>query len=84
MPYYFGTINPDFSPHHNLTAGMASNSIVIAPHTKPHSDLQLLIIDTESNEIVFFDQRETSNIDPRVPEEVEQVTKTILKKIYYK
>jgi len=81
---YFGTINPDYSPHYNLKAGIASNTIVIAPHTKPHNDLQLLIIDTENNEIVFFDQRETSNIDPRIPEEIEQATKTILKKIYYK
>jgi hypothetical protein len=79
-----GEINPDYGPHYNLKAGMATNRIIIAPHTKAYSDLRLTVIDTKTNEIVFYDKIKTSNYDPRMESEIEHITKTILKKIYYK
>ena len=80
---YNGEINPDYGPHYNISAGMASNGIIIAPQTKPYSDLRLMIIDTEIREIVFFDRINSSNYDPRVDSEIEHITKTILRNIYY-
>ncbi len=83
MITYDGKINPNYEPHHNHMTGIASGSIIIAAHTKPYSDLRLMIFDTEICEIVFFDRINSSNYDPRVKSEIERITKTILKKIYY-
>lgn len=81
---YNGKVNTAFEPHYNVNASLATNSFIIAPYTKPYSDLRLLILDTEQKEIVFFNRINSSNFDPRVESEMEQITNTILKKIYYK
>ncbi|RLD59707.1 MAG: hypothetical protein DRJ05_06005 [Bacteroidetes bacterium] len=81
---YDGKINPNYEPHNNLMAGLASGYVIIAPNTKPHSDLRLMIIDTEIHEVVYFDRVKTSNYDPRVKSEIERIIKTILRNIYYK
>jgi len=84
MLVYYGQINPDFPPHYNVQRGMASNSIIIDRSTKPYSDMRLMIIDTENESVVFYDMVNSSNFDPRISTEVEQLAKKILKKIYYK
>jgi len=81
---YIGGINPDFAPNYNIKAGIASNSVIINPGTKPFSDIRLVIIDRIRKEVVYYDSFYSSNYDPRLPENVEQMTKTILKSIYYK
>jgi len=81
---YIGGINPDFAPNYNIKAGIASNSVIIDPSTKPFSDIRLVIIDRIRKEVVYYDSFYSSNYDPRLPENVEQMTKTILKSIYYK
>jgi hypothetical protein len=84
MLVYNGQINPDFPPHYNIKSGLASNSIVINSSTKPYSKMRLMIIDTEIESVVFYDMVNSSNFDPRVSAEVEQMAKKIMKKIYYK
>ena len=79
-----GYINSDFPPHYNTMSGLATDRIIINPFTKPHSDLRLLIIDTQKEEIVFYNSIHTSNYDPRVSSEIEQITRNLLRKIYYK
>lgn len=83
---YFAQINPDYPPHYKLNSAMVSNTIVITPNnpTRAFSDLRLLIIDTEKEQIVFYDRIESSKFDARVPGEVEQMTRKILRKVYYK
>jgi len=82
---YNGTFNPDFPPHYKLNSAI-SGTIVITPNitTKAESDLRVLILDTDTKEIVFYDRIFSSQYDPRIPYETEQMTKKILKKIYYK
>lgn len=84
MLVYYGRFNPNFQPHYNTQSGVASNKIIINPSTKPYSEMRLLVIDTENEEIVFYDSVNSTNFDPRVSSEVEQMAKKILKKIYYK
>ncbi|NOX48177.1 MAG: hypothetical protein GXO89_14485 [Chlorobi bacterium] len=84
MLVYSGTVNPDFPPHFNVLYGLASNTLIIDPSTKPYSEMRLMIIDTESEDVVFYDMVKTSNFDPRISGEVEQLAKKILRKIYYK
>lgn len=83
---YMGQINPDFPPHYKLNTAVFSNTIVITPNnpTKAISDLRALIIDTEQEEIVYYDRLTTSKYDARTSGEVAQITKDLLKKIYYK
>ena len=84
MLVYYGQINPDYPPHYNIHSGLASNTIVINSSTKPYSEMRLMIIDTENESVVFYDMVNSSNFDPRVSTEVEQMAKKIMKKIYYK
>ena len=84
MLVYNGQINPDYPPHYNIYSGLASNSVIVNPNTKPYSDVRIMIFDTENESVVFYDMVSSSNFDPRVSSEVEQLAKKILKKIYYK
>ncbi|MBR9832830.1 hypothetical protein GYB57_11840 [bacterium] len=84
MLVYNGQINPDYPPHYNIYSGLASNSVIVNPNTTPYSDMRILIFDTENESVVFYDMVSSSNFDPRVSSEVEQLAKKILKKIYYK
>ncbi len=81
---YKGMFNPNFEPDYNIKAGMTTNTLIINSSTKPYSDLRLLIINRENNEVVFYSSNKTTNSDPRVQAEIEQMTKLILKPIYYK
>ena len=78
--------HPDFPPHFTRDAAFMSGTIVISPHNpiKSESDLRLLVINTEYNEIVFYDKVNSSQYDPRLPNEIENMVRQILKKIYYK
>ena len=78
-----GKFNPKYSPHTSLQQGYSPQSIIIIPKARPDSDLRVMIIDNKINEIVFYDKLNTSSYDPRVKKDIERITKTILKKIYY-
>lgn len=77
--------NPDFPPHFKLYNAMNA-TLVITPKTKTRaeSDLCILLLDTLEQEIVFYDRSITSAYDPREKSEIEQMTKSMLKHIYYK
>ncbi|OFX19158.1 MAG: hypothetical protein A2033_02030 [Bacteroidetes bacterium GWA2_31_9] len=79
-----GYYNPDYSPHYNLTTGIATSSVVINPYTKPHLSLRVLVIDIEKKEVVYYDKTSTSNYDPRIKNEIEELVLLKLKKIYYR
>jgi hypothetical protein len=83
---YQGQYHPDFPPHYKLNKAMLSSTIVIKPNnpTAANSDLRLLIIDTETEEIVFYDRLHTSRFDARVDTEIIQMTRNILRNVYYK
>lgn len=79
-----GFYNPDYSPHYNLTAGIATNSVIINPYTKPHLSFRVLVIDVEKKQVVYYDKALTSNYDPRLKTEIEELVVLKLKKIYYR
>lgn len=79
-----GFYNPNFNPHHNLSKGMASNSIIINSNTKPRVFIRIMVIDFEINELVYYDKFSTDNYDPRVESEMAQIIKRRLRKIYYR
>lgn len=83
---YFGQYHPDFAPHFKRNSFMLNEAIVITPGnpTQAISDLSLMIIDTESAAVVFYDRAGPSANDARLPAEMEQITRNILRKIYYK
>jgi hypothetical protein len=82
---YYGQYHPDFPPHFKLTAA-ATGTVIFTPGnpTNAVSDLRLLVIDTENEKIVYHDRINTSKYDARVTNDVRQMTRTILRKIYYK
>jgi len=83
---YNGQFHPDFPPHYKLNSAVLSSTIVITPNnpTKSISELRILIIDTEVEQIVYYDKLNTSKYDARIQSEVVQMTKDLLKNIYYK
>ena len=78
-----GKFNPKYSPHSSLQQGYSPQSVIFFPKARPDSDLRIMIIDNEINKIVFYDKLNTSSYDPRLKKDVERITKTILKKVYY-
>jgi hypothetical protein len=83
---YYGQYHPDFPPHFKFTAAAVTGTIILTPNnpTKSIADLRLLVIDTENEEVVFYDRINSAKYDARISNEVRQMTKTILRKIYYK
>ncbi len=81
---FYSNYNPDYQTHYNAKMGLASSRIILDKNTKPYSDLRLLIMDTLNKEIVYYDKISSNNYDPRLADEIEVMTKKILKKIYYK
>lgn len=79
-----GFYDPNFNPHHNLTRGMSTNSIIFNQFTKPHLVIRLAVIDFELKELVFYDKFITENYDPRLENEIEELIKRRIRKIYYK
>jgi len=77
-------INSNFGPHQNITNGIGSNTLVLNPRTNPMVALRVLVVDLTSNEVVFYDKQSTRNYDPRVESELQEFTRSALKKIYYK
>ena len=81
-----GQYHPEFPPHYTRDAAFMSGTIIISPNNpiKAESDLRLLVINTENDEIVFYDRINSSQYDARVSSEIKIMTRKILKKIYYK
>ncbi|OFX56712.1 MAG: hypothetical protein A2046_00235 [Bacteroidetes bacterium GWA2_30_7] len=79
-----GRINPNFYPNYDLKVGLANNSIYINPSTKPYSELIVMVIDLKEMEVVYYDRNKSSNIDPRLPNQIKQMTMSLLRPIYYK
>ncbi|NPD45383.1 hypothetical protein [Lentimicrobium sp. S6] len=75
-----------YPPHYFRNAQLKSNTIMIPINNSTESeiDLRLIMINTESNEIVYYDKVNSSQYDPRLPNEIENMVRQILKKIYYK
>jgi hypothetical protein len=83
---YNASYHPDFPPHYKLNSVLVYSTIVITPGnpTASDSDLRLLIIDTQTENIVFYDRINASKYDARVIYDLDQMARIILKKIYYK
>ncbi len=77
-------INPAFEPHYQLKTSLATDFYVVNKNIKPQTILRLLVIDLEEEKVVFHQKIVTKNYDPRVNSEVEQITRIILKRLYYK
>ena len=77
--------NPMFPPNYNAYNNvMGSNSISYNFAAQAHCDMRYLIIDTSTNQIISYDKKKSLSTDPRVAGQVEQLTKTLLKGVYYK
>ncbi len=72
-----------YPPHYFRNAALKGNTIMIV-NKESKIDLRLLMINTESMEVVFYDRVKSSQYDPRLPNEIVIMVKKILKKIYYK
>ncbi len=83
---FSGQFDPNFPPHYKLYNALLYNRIVITPDNSisSYSELRLIVIDTETEQIVYYDRLKTSKYDSRIESEVIQMTKDVLKNIYYK
>jgi len=82
--FYCAEYNSMFEPNHNVREGLANNAIIINAATKPRSRLDIIVLDMQKKELKYYDRIESSDIDPRIPANVESFTKKVLKSIYYK
>jgi hypothetical protein len=81
---YEALYNPNFDTDYNFKQGLKTNTLIFDKSTKPFTECRLLVIDTKTKLVVYYDKISTSNYDPRVESEVEDLTKKILKNMYYK
>lgn len=82
--FYQGVYNPNFQPDHNVKAGLATNMLIVNPSSKPASTMRVLMINRNTHEVVFYAKKTTREADPRIVSEIEKLTRSILKPIYYK
>ncbi len=77
--------NPRYQPNYNTyNNAMGSNSISYNAAAQAHCDMRYFIIDTQTEQIISYDKKKSLSTDPRVAGQVEQLTKTLLKGVYYK
>lgn len=67
----------------NIRNGLASSTFIINGGNIP-VEFVLLVIDTGTKNVVYYDKIINTNYDPREESETEVLTKKILRKIYYK
>jgi hypothetical protein len=82
--HYNTTYNPRYDPHESATKGLQTNTLIINSGTSPVVNFRILILDTQQNMVVYYDDINSINFDPRIKSETEELTKKILKTIYYK
>jgi hypothetical protein len=75
---YTGSFNTDFEPDYNLTSAIINNTIVINSPAKVNSDITLIIIDTISKEIKYYNHLNSSSCDPRKDVEISGITQRLL------
>jgi len=81
---FYGGFNPNYETNYNLKTGIKTNTVYYDPMAKPYSDMVLMIIDFKKEQVVYFDRKNSSNFDPRLPDQIEQMTMNLLRPIYYK
>ncbi|MGY5353504.1 hypothetical protein [Wenyingzhuangia sp. IMCC45467] len=82
---YNARYNPKFEPHYRTTSAL-SGMVVITPGEKitSNSNLRMMVLNTKTKQVELYDKIETLKFDPRVTQEVVQLTRTLIKKMYYK
>lgn len=85
MLVYKGSYNPVFKPHTQLNGALGGMYILsMGNKIEGESDLSLIVFNLKTKEIVLFDRNITTDYDPRVPSEIQRMTKLFLKTMYYK
>lgn len=83
MLFFEGYYNGNFSLYHDYQRAAQTNSIYITIGDLSRTDLRLLIIDTSTEKIVYYNKEASSKNDPRSKKAIDLITRKILKSIYY-
>jgi hypothetical protein len=82
--FFGGTYNPNFETDYNIKNWIFSNVTIINSWAKVQSEGIVIIIDTFSKEIVYYNRISSKNYDPRKDGEVEKLIQYLLQWLYYK
>lgn len=84
MIFFEGYYNGNFSLYHDYQRGAQTNSVYISTGNLSRTDLRLLIFNTKTEKVVYYNKEASSRNDPRSVEAIDLITRKILKPIYYK
>ncbi len=65
-------------------SNFGTSTLTVNPSARPRSDLRLIVINLQTDEVVFYNRHNTRNYSPNIPNDIEQITRRLLKDIYYK
>jgi hypothetical protein len=82
--HYESSFNPNFETNYNTKRSLFANTIILNKSTFITTSYKLLIFDTKDKIVVYYNTINTKNYDPRLESDVEEITKKILKPIYYR
>ncbi len=82
---YNGQYHPDFPPHFKLQSGVMGVAVVTPGNpTKAVSEMRLLVVELKTGKAVLLDRTKSSKYDARRDDDLIQMTRTFLKKVYYR
>ncbi len=82
---YNGQYHPDFPPHFKLQSAMMGVGVVTPGNpTKAVSEMKLLVVELKTGKAVLLDRTRSSKYDARLDDDLIQMTRTFLKKVYYR
>lgn len=82
---YNGQYHPDFPPHFKLQSAMMGVAVVTPGNpTKAVSEMRLLVVELKTGKAVLLDRTKSSKYDARRDDDLIQMTRTFLKKVYYR
>lgn len=82
---YNGQYHPDFPPHFKLQSAMMGVGVVTPGNpTKVVSEMRLLVVELKTGKAVLLDRTKSSKYDARRDDDLIQMTRTFLKKVYYR
>lgn len=67
-----------------IGANTMANTWSYTPAARPRSDLRLIVFNMQTDEIIFYNRYKTRNYSANSPDDMERMTRKILKDIYYK
>ena len=79
-----GNYHQGYEPYYGIRQSMAANTIRIGSSALSGTTMSIIITDKLSNTILYYRTIASRRYDPRIRADINQLTSTILKHIYYR